>query len=298
PENAALHVRLGDMLRGSGRLDQSIAAYRTAIRLCPDDDEAHLRLGAVYRDTGDWDESIRSVSTAIALKPDNGSYHVERGSIYARLGRWELAASDYQWVNKSNFARPESWVGYAGVDLLGGDHESFAWLCSSVIEFTKKEPLRDLRRFAARARLWYLAARTVGLGPNALSDPAEAVRLAEAAVAFDPKSPWYLHAHGMAQYRAGQFDKAIETIQASMNAGPKWTGMVCNWLALALAHHRLGNTEEAKVWFDKAVAWIKAATSKMPGPAIHPIRGMHEHDSLACYVLLREAEVLFQKTGE
>ena len=50
-----------------------------------------------------------------------------------------------------------------------------------------------------------------------------------------------------------------------------------NWLTLAMVHHRLGQSDDAHAWLDKAV---------------------HEHDWLACAVLRREAEELLSNPSK
>ena len=64
-----------------------------------------------------------------------------------------------------------------------------------------------------------------------------------------------------------------------------------NWLWLALAHQRLGKTEEARRWLDKAQAWLDQYGDGMPARAEAEF-GLHLHNWLEAHVLLREAEAL------
>jgi hypothetical protein len=70
-------------------------------------------------------------------------------------------------------------------------------------------------------------------------DPAEAVRLAEKAVSTDPKNSTYLTTLGVARYRAGDFEGAIDAF------------------FLAMAHARLGRDGEAQGWFATANHWMR-----------------------------------------
>src|SRR5262249_40756131 len=139
---------------------------------------------------------------------------------------------------------------------------------------------------------------TVSLGPCTPATSTEAIRLAEEALDIDRKCAWNFHALGMARYRANQFDEAIKAIQASLDADPNWEGVACNWLVMAMACHRLGQTDQAEEWLKKSVKWMEEATSKLAPGVVHPLPGMHEHDSLACYVLRREAEGLIRGKKE
>jgi tetratricopeptide (TPR) repeat protein len=135
------------------------------------------------------------------------------------------------------------------------------------------------------------------LGPGA-TDPAAVVTMAEQAVAADPRCAWYLHTLGMAHYRAGKFDRAIERLRESAAARPAWSANVVNWLGLALAYHRLGQTKEARQWWDRAVGWIDQAAAKPPKQPGASIPGLSVHDWLACHVLRREAEALLNPKAQ
>jgi serine/threonine-protein kinase len=71
---------------------------------------------------------------------------------------------------------------------------------------------------------------------------------------------WDCLCAGLAHYRAVRFERAIERLQEGLKADPNWPSHSSTWLALALAHHRLGHAKEAREWFDMAEKWyIKAA---------------------------------------
>ena len=93
------------------------------------------------------------------------------------------------------------------------------------------------------------------LAADAVPEPARLVKLAEHAVAAQPKSYALLNTLGIACYRAAQFEDAVgrlnEAIQAHGHGGEAW-----DWLFLALAHQRLGHSPEARQWADKALHWI------------------------------------------
>lgn len=83
-----------------------------------------------------------------------------------------------------------------------------------------------------------------------LEDYTKPVELARKAVAgaTEERDRWtYLNTLGVALYRAGQDKEAIERLTEA----EKINSDVFNWPFLALAHHRLGNTKEAKTWYNR-----------------------------------------------
>jgi tetratricopeptide (TPR) repeat protein len=97
------------------------------------------------------------------------------------------------------------------------------------------------------------------LAPNAVEDLGQAVNLAEQGAGRDDKNDQYLNTLGAVLYRAGRFDEAVRQLSAltstweqgrklSTGTSPGYT-----WFFLAMAHHQLGQADEAKSWFDKAV---------------------------------------------
>src|SRR5262249_47444634 len=82
-------------------------------------------------------------------------------------------------------------------------------------------------------------------------DRAAAIRLAQRAVAADPKVAWYWYTLGAAQYRAGQHDKAIRSLKESLKVDPAWLGRGQNYVFLAMACQKLGWHGEARAWLAK-----------------------------------------------
>ena len=60
-------------------MDEAVAAFRTAIRLQPDDAAAHYNLGNALRGQGKVDEAVAECRTAIRLRPDDAEAHSNLG---------------------------------------------------------------------------------------------------------------------------------------------------------------------------------------------------------------------------
>ena len=83
-------------------------------------------------------------------------------------------------------------------------------------------------------------------------NPARAVELARKAVELKSQVPSFWTTLGVAQYRAGDFKAAVAALN-KMNGTPGGVG----GLFLAMAHHKLGNREQAHKSYDAAIRWLQ-----------------------------------------
>jgi tetratricopeptide (TPR) repeat protein len=112
----------------------------------------------------------------------------------------------------------------------------------------------------------YLAWVLATLEDRELRIPAEAVVLAEKAVALAPESGSCWNTLGVARYTAGNNREAIAALRESLRLSKPGLE-VYNWLFLAMAHARLGNDREARDWYEKARSWAQA--NRADGDEIH-----------------------------
>jgi tetratricopeptide (TPR) repeat protein len=87
---------------------------------------------------------------------------------------------------------------------------------------------------------------TCALGPDATADPGLPVRLAETGLrsSCDIFKPAFLNTLGATLYRAGRFAEAIRRLEEAIQAR-NGVGAPEDWVFLALAHHSLGDRDEA-----------------------------------------------------
>jgi tetratricopeptide (TPR) repeat protein len=89
----------------------------------------------------------------------------------------------------------------------------------------------------------------------AIRRPDEALRLARHATEIGPRDANAWNLLGIAFYRNGQWQEAVDALQTSTQlrgGGDAW-----DWFYLAMALRQLGKQEEAKQWFDQGVAWAQ-----------------------------------------
>ena len=126
--------------------------------------------------------------------------------------------------------------------VLAGDREGYRRACAATLE-----------RFGrSQDALIGEAARACLVGPDAVDDPSVPRRLAETALAREPGAPWLHYVLGLADFRAGRYEAAVEHLGESLKSGADWAAAPLNYPVLAMAYHRLGRKDEARRWLEKA----------------------------------------------
>jgi serine/threonine protein kinase/tetratricopeptide (TPR) repeat protein len=214
-----------------------------------------------------------------------------RGGAYAERGEWDKAAADYARVfEQQPPGDPFAWFEHAYLRLQVGDAEGYRKLCGR---------MRERFGGSTNGAGIPLFAHTCVLAPDALGDAASVLRLAEQRLAVTGPDPWSLHVLGLAQYRAGQHDKAIESLRKALKDYPDWDFHILNRLVLAMAHYQAGHAVEARQWFDLARKGIAEESQKNPdqSPRFAP-PGWLWRDWLGVQMLSREPEELLNKQPE
>jgi tetratricopeptide (TPR) repeat protein len=93
--------------------------------------------------------------------------------------------------------------------------------------------------------------------PEALRDVKAALPLAEKAARIVPGKAVYDNTLGVAYYRAGQYEKAIDILRPNLDRQEN-RAVAYDLFFLAMSHHRLGETARARDYYDRAVRWIGA----------------------------------------
>ena len=92
-------------------------------------------------------------------------------------------------------------------------------------------------------------------GPDAgLRDPKRAVELAKDAVELAPRSASSWQVLGWTRYRTGAWKDSIAALEKSIELSEDG-GDSFQWFFLAMAHWQVGDKEQARKWYDRAVEW-------------------------------------------
>jgi tetratricopeptide (TPR) repeat protein len=104
----------------------------------------------------------------------------------------------------------------------------------------------------------------------------QALDWAQTACRLAPGTPDYLTTRGIAQYRLGRYADALRTLQQS--AKLRQTAQPANLAFLAMAHHRLGHSPEARAALKRLREVMKASFA---GPGEEALAFRAEAEDLA-----------------
>jgi serine/threonine protein kinase/tetratricopeptide (TPR) repeat protein len=286
PRNSVVHSSLGLSLRRLEKADDAEAALREAIRCDPDYALGRNNLANILMFRDRLDEAETEIRRAISLKPEMGIAHFTFGEIMERRGKPIEAAARLRQALRFDLEPSICFACTAHLLLLDGVTSEYRPACDRL----RNSYAQDKQRWNT-----YFVARTCALAPGSTPDPVQAVRLAELAVEAEPKWAHNLHTLGLAHYRAGQLDQAVQRFHEAIEVNPEWTGQVVNWLGLTLAYHRQGQTNEARRWFEKALEWIDRVAPNGNRESLTAPSDVHDHEWLASRLLRREAETLLKE---
>jgi tetratricopeptide (TPR) repeat protein len=211
--------------------------------------------------------------------PADARLWVAHGRVLARQKKWDLALEAYDRVMTSLPPDTSAMLEYACLLLLTGDTAGYRRLCAKLVErygnTTDFDEAHNLSRVCT-------------LAEGAVADPARPVAWAEPPSERRPV-PWFSHAVGAAQYRAGQFDEAVRAFRKSQALAPTWPGQCMNDAFLILAHARLGQSDDARRFLEKTDRWLADADRDLAAEQVGFPRRIFPADWLIVQVLRREA---------
>ena len=236
-------------LQAQGKPEEAIGAYREAIRLKPDDADAYANLGDTLNQEGKLEEAIAAYRAAIRLQPDFADAHNNLGNMMANQGKLDEAVAEYRESIRiqPNMAAAHQGLGLA-LDEQGKTQEA-------LVAF--REALRLKPDDGATHNSLAL---TLARSPDRpRRDYDEALVQAQRAVELGPEKGNRYSALALAEYRLGHWTESLAAAERStalQNGVDAFNGFLT-----ALAHWQKGDKDQARTWFDKAVAWMRETQS-------------------------------------
>jgi tetratricopeptide (TPR) repeat protein len=258
---AQLHVNLGQ-----AELEEARACFFEALTIFRKyyrDSEtpvlaAYWNLGRTAWCQGDaaalLEMNAKISALALVEDPDCHSWAL-RGTMLANMGLWEESATCFQ--RAIELAPPHRAVELQrelAVALIGQGREQEA--DEAIRQAIAAKP--DEEAVALNRMAW----RLILTGETSLAGVRRAVELAERAVKLAPGEKGYWTTLGIAHYRAGAWQSAIDAFAKAVGMGDG--GDAQNWLFLAMAHAQHGEKKVARAWYERAAEWLDQQPSYPP----------------------------------
>ena len=274
PSEPWVHNGVGMTAFADGRRE-AVDEIRQALRLDPGYASAHANLALILEAEGRPAEALEECRQAIRLDPDGCAAKSDLQGLMLRLGRgdeWRRAWGDDLAADRP---RHDAWSGYAELCLfLGAEAEYRRARRALLARFRdSSDPMVALR--TARACLLLPAPEDES---RQAADLIDSVMQISWQREYRASRPEFEFAHGLAEYRRGRFDSAIQLMEgpAAAVAGPSAR------LVASVAEHQQRQPDRARKALAAAVLsfdWSRA-------------RADNADPAWIAHVLRREAESL------
>jgi WD40 repeat protein/tetratricopeptide (TPR) repeat protein/tRNA A-37 threonylcarbamoyl transferase component Bud32 len=261
------------------RWQEAVEDFSAALEAEPADDELRRARAWAYMGLSQWDQAAADLSTLVEHDKANWWAWAARASVYAQLKEHAKAAADVARAIELNPKAPELFAlrGEICASLKQTAEAIAAYLQATRLGWSSaNETERALlllesgdvagyRRYCAialdrarAAQVWVMQNNALWwctYAPDTLADWSVAAELGEKLCAANKGNYVYLNTVNAVLYRAGRYEQAIQYCEEAIKAHGGG-GLPFDWLILAMAHHRLGHTQEARQWLAKTTAWM------------------------------------------
>jgi tetratricopeptide (TPR) repeat protein len=242
----ASHYDAGVALAGQRRLEEAAVELRKAIEAEPRHAAAHDELGSVLFDLKRTDDAIAHYRKSIELDSTRPSAHNNLGYALLTRGERDEAIACFQHA-------VDLLPGYVRAhDNLGNALRSAGRIDEAIAAYRTVAGFEPRCAHHANLLAWLLVTRE----PAGSGDLAEALEHASQAVKLEPGKGVYWNTLGVARYRAGEWESAIEALERSRTLQGE-AHLAHDAFFLSMSHHRLDHDEDARAWLDRAIEWME-----------------------------------------
>jgi protein O-mannosyl-transferase len=209
PSMGDAHQNLARALARSGRQQESLIHFRDAARLEPENSSIHNIYAVMLGEAGRTDEAMQEFQTALRLAPGSAATHVNLANLLVKQYAWDEAMAHYAEALHLNPAFVEARYYIASLLLKEGRTADAAAHCIAALQI-KPDYVPAMEGLA-----WIYA--TAG-GKAASQHAAQAVRLAEQACRISGcKQSGEVDTLAAAYANAGRFEEAVKTAEEAFS---------------------------------------------------------------------------------
>jgi serine/threonine protein kinase/tetratricopeptide (TPR) repeat protein len=260
---AQVHISLGIIYHGTGKIESAVQAFERAVELQPASDDAYKWLGRCFQQKGDIEGAIRYFKKAIALRPGYWENYSLLGVCYYSFSQYGDAAEQFRRVIAM---QPDNYHGY---DNLGGIY-CFLGLYEEAVM---------MHRRAIEIYPNGVSYANLGTDYFYLARYEEAIEAYRAALELNPRDDDLYRNLGDAYLRVGQegearlqFETACELLEKHLSVNKDDAGVLGRY---GVCQSKVGRAEEALATIDKAALLEPRNTTIMYERAIVYALGGH-----------------------
>ncbi len=237
---AQVHISLGIIYHGTGKIESAVQAFERAIELQPASDDAHKWMGRCFQEKGDMEGAIRYFKRAIALRPGYWENYNSLGFCYYSFSQYRDAAEQFRRVIAM---QPDNYHGYdnlGGIYCLLGLYEEAVMMHQRAIEIYPNG----------------VSYANLGTAYFYLVRYEEAIEAYRAALELNPRDDDLYRNLGDAYLRVGQerearlqFETACDLLEKHLSINKDDAGVLGR---LGVCQSKIGRAAEALATIDKA----------------------------------------------
>ncbi|MCC0179256.1 tetratricopeptide repeat protein, partial [Waterburya agarophytonicola K14] len=125
PDDFIVYQWLSESSRQSGRYQEAIKALKESLSLNPNSSTGYSRLASILSDNGEFEAAIAQISKAIELEPGNADHYSRRGQFYSYLENYEAAIADFNKAVEIEPSHAEAHVSRGLVRANQGNESGF-----------------------------------------------------------------------------------------------------------------------------------------------------------------------------
>jgi len=139
PNQSQVHVSLGIIYHGTGKIDTAIEELERAIELQPVSDDAYKWLGRCWQRKGEVEKAVNCFHKAIHLRPGFWENYNALGSCYYNFGRYRDAAEQFRRVITFQPDNSEGYSNLGAIYYLLGLYDEAVAMYKRAIEIRPNE---------------------------------------------------------------------------------------------------------------------------------------------------------------
>jgi serine/threonine-protein kinase len=210
PGSWASYKDLGVFYNRHGRLAEALPMFQRVVELTPDNYAGYANLGGLHLRLGQHDEAAAMLERSLALRP-TAQGHANLGTVHFYQGRYAQAARAYRSATALNPTDSRLWGNLGDAERWSGQAEEAAEAYRKAVELLGRELEVNPRSAEPWSRL--------AIHEAALGRTGEALASIEKALRLEPRDGQVLFRSALVHEEAGRRERALEAVQAALDAG-------------------------------------------------------------------------------